>query len=78
MRITGKFSADKNFVTVYSNDTIYDLARNSREWSFVHVPGWAGNNTWIDIAAYRKYEAECTETGTFELNDNGPGWERIR
>ena len=76
MIITGKYEEDRNFVTMYADDTVYTLAKNSREWGAIKIPGRTATYLPLDLDWYRKCEAECTKTGTFELNESGHGWTR--
>lgn len=78
MLITGKYETDSNFVTVYANNTVYTMAKNSREWGAIQIPGRTATYLPLDLNWYKECEAECTETGTFELNDSGHGWKRMK
>lgn len=33
MTITGAYKKDANFTTIYTEDTLYTIARNTGEWS---------------------------------------------
>lgn len=75
MIITGKFEADSNFITVYTENKVFTLAFGG-DWGSVDVPGYSAYYTpltkeWLAAAA-----AECTETGTFRVDENG--WKRLK
>lgn len=75
MIITGKFESDSNFITVYTENKVFTLAFGGDQGS-VDVPGYSAYYTpltkeWLAAAA-----AECTETGTFRVDENG--WKRLK
>jgi hypothetical protein len=75
MEITGRFEADSNFITVYTEDKVFTLAFGGG-WGSVDVPGYSAyyaplTKEWLAAAA-----AECTETGTFRVDENG--WKRLK
>lgn len=37
MTITGAYKKDANFTTVYTEDTLYTIARNTGEWSWNYI-----------------------------------------
>ena len=60
MTVTGKFKKDENFTTVYADNRIYTIARNTGEYGVAAVGV-------ITQELYDKWSSECAETGTFEL-----------
>jgi hypothetical protein len=68
MKITGKYSKDQNFTTIYSNNVMYTIARNTGDWRSRAV----GDDTGYGILTqelYDKWESECKNSATFELED---------
>ena len=69
MKITGKYEKDDNFITVYSNNTIYTIARNTDNWGCVKVGERTAMGQILTQEAFDKWASECTEVGTFELSE---------
>lgn len=70
MQITGKYIQDQNFTTVYTEDTLYTLARNSSDWRCVKVGNRLATGHILDRETFEKWKSECTKEGTFELSEN--------
>ena len=66
MRITGKYEADENFTTIYSNNTVYTIAKNG-DWGSVKV-GQQTNMGVLSQDTYDEWVSKCTKEGTFELD----------
>lgn len=60
MKITGNYKKDENFTTVYADNRIYTIARNTGEYG-------AAVGGVITQELYDRWSSECVETGTFEL-----------
>lgn len=67
-KITGKFKKDSNFITVYCDNTIYTIARNTDNWGYVKVGERTAMGQILTQEAFDKWASECTEVGTFELS----------
>jgi hypothetical protein len=66
--ITGKYEKDQNFITVYSNNTMYTIARNAGNWGSVKVGQVTKQGKTLTQERYNKFESACNKTGTFHLN----------
>lgn len=65
--ITGKYTTDDNFTTVYTSDNkMYTIASNG-DYNYIQV----GNRTFSGCILTQKlfdsWKAKCTKEGTFEL-----------
>lgn len=67
MTITGKYKKDENFTTVYVDNRIYTIARNTGEYGVAAVGGHAATGGVITQELYDRWSSECAKTGTFEL-----------
>lgn len=72
MTITGKYEKDQNFTRVYSDNTIYEIARNSGEWATLKVgePEHTSGKV-LTLELYKEMESACEKSGTFELREEG-------
>ena len=70
MQITGKYEQDQNFTTVYTEDTLYTVARSTGDWSSVKIGDRMANGYALTPDLFRQWKAECTEEGTFHLSEN--------
>ena len=68
-KITGKFEKDNNFITVYCDNTIYTIAKNTGDWACVKVGERTATGQILTQEAFDKWASECTEVGTFELSE---------
>lgn len=68
MKITGKYTVDQNFITVFSDNKVYTIARNSGDWGCLAVNNNAYIGGKLTQETYDKWEAECDREGTFTLN----------
>ena len=66
-KITGSFKKDSNFTTIYCNNVIYTIARNTGDWSCIKVGERTATGHILTQEIYDKWVSECTEVGTFEL-----------
>lgn len=69
MRITGKYERDYNFTTVYFDNAIYTIAKNTGDWACVKVGERTATGQILTQEAFDKWASECTEVGTFELSE---------
>ena len=69
MTITGAYTRDANFITIYTADTLYTVARNTGEWSYIKVSDCLPDGHILTPEIFQEWKAECTETGTFELKE---------
>lgn len=67
MTIKGKYTTDSNFTTVYTEDTVYTLARNSSDWGCIKVGDMTATGHILDRKSFEKMKLECTKEGTFTL-----------
>ncbi len=67
MIIKGKFKKDENFITVYTEDTLYTIARNTEEWGFRKVGEELACGGILTPETFEKWKLECTKEGTFNL-----------
>lgn len=65
--ITGRYFVDSNFVTVYCDNTIYTIARATKEWASCKVGDKTAMGAVLTQEAYDKWAAECTKEKTFQL-----------
>lgn len=65
--IKGFYSQDNNFTTVFSNNTVYTIARNTGDWGCRKVGEWLACGDKLTQATYDRWLSECSEVGTFEL-----------
>ena len=70
MQITGKYEQDQNFTTVYTEDTLYTVARSTGDWSSVKIGDRMANGHVLTPDLFQQWKAECTEEGTFNLPEN--------
>ena len=70
MTIKGKYIQDQNFTTVYTEDTLYTLARNSSDWGCVKIGERTATGQILDRETFEKWKSKCTKEGTFELSED--------
>ena len=68
-KIKGKYKTDQNFTTVYCDDTIYTIARNTGDWGSVEVGQTTATGHIITQEIYDRWASECESEGTFELSE---------
>lgn len=69
MTITGKFEKDANFTTIYTADTMYQIARNG-DWGSVKVGNRTASGFILTPEFFKQWKAECAEEGTFNLSED--------
>ena len=67
MIIKGRYKKDDNFTTIYANNCIYTIARNSGEYACLRVGQCAYIGGELTQERYNELENKCTQEGTFEL-----------
>lgn len=70
MLITGKYERDDNFTTIYSNNTVYTIARGTGDWGSLKVGKSACVGGVLAQERYNELESQCVKEGTFELKLN--------
>ena len=65
-----RIQKDQNFTTIYTEDSLYTVARNTGEWSYRKMGNWLACGGKLTPELFQEWKAECTETGTFELRDS--------
>ena len=69
MRVTGKYERDENGTRVYSNNAIYEIARNSGEWGVLKVGECDHQGNMLTLEQFKEWESACGKTGTFDLKE---------
>lgn len=67
MRVTGKYEKGQNFTRVYSNNTVYEIARNSGEWSMLKVGEHDRQGNTLTLEQFKEWENACEKIGTFDF-----------
>lgn len=67
MKITGKYEKDENYIRVYSDNTVYEIARNSGEWGELKVGEHDRQGNVLTLEQFKAWENACEKIGTFEL-----------
>lgn len=67
MTIHGRYRLGKYFITVFSDNTMYLIARNSYDWIRVNVGKIFENGEPFSKADYDRLETKCDNVGTFEV-----------
>ena len=68
MTIRGTYKTDSNFIYVYTEDTLYTLAKNSSDWGSVRVGNRTPQGPILDQETFDRWKSECTKEGEFELS----------
>ena len=69
MKVIGKFEQDRNFTRVYSSNTVYEIARNSGEWSALKVGEHDRQGNVLTLEQFKAWENACEKVGTFDLKE---------
>lgn len=69
MTITGRYERDENFTTVYADNRIYTIARNTGDWGCLPVGGTSYVGGVLTQERYNDLASACSEKGTFELSE---------
>ncbi|MFG6325880.1 MAG: hypothetical protein K1W00_03435 [Lachnospiraceae bacterium] len=67
MVIKGKFEKDSNFITVFVDNRIYTIARNTGEWASVGVGERTAMGQILTQETYDKWVSACSKEAAFEL-----------
>ena len=67
-KIIGSYTEDENFTTVFSNNTVYTIARSTGEWGSISVGNRTATGHILDRETYDKWESECEYEGEFLLS----------
>ena len=68
-KIKGKYETDQNFTTVYCDNTVYTIARNTGEWGCIKVGETTAMGQILTQEVYSKWASECEKDGIFELHE---------
>lgn len=68
MIVHGCYTKDSNFITLFSSDVMYTIARNTGEWGSVKVGGTLANGRPFTKADYERMKEDCDNVGTFVLD----------
>lgn len=69
MIVNGKFEVDsQGFTRVYSDNKMFEINRYG-DYGMIAVGQMAASNHIFTQEDYNSLESECTEYGTFELED---------
>lgn len=69
MLIKGKYVKDSNFTTVFAEDTMYTIARNTGDWDCIKIGDRMANGHILSKETFEAWKSECEEEGEFELED---------
>lgn len=69
MLIKGKYKHDSNFTEIYTEDTLYTIARNTGEWNSVKVGDRMANGRILTEEIFNAWKSECEKLGEFELSE---------
>ncbi len=69
MKVIGKFEQDRNFTRVYSSNTVYEIARNSGEWSVLKVGEHDRQGNVLTLEQFKAWENACEKVGSFDLKE---------
>ena len=67
MRVKGRYERGQDFTRVYSDNTIYEIAINSGEWSALKVGECDRQGNVLTLEQFKEWENACEKTGTFVL-----------
>ena len=69
MRIKGRYEKDRNVTRVYSDNTVYEIARNSGEWGALKVGEHDRQGNTLTLEQFKEWENACEKVGTFDLKE---------
>lgn len=69
MKVIGKFEQDRNFTRVYSSNSVYEIARNSGEWSVLKVGEHDRQGNVLTLEQFKAWENACEKVGSFDLKE---------
>lgn len=69
MKITGRYTVDENFITVFTEDTMYTLCRRSTDWGKRKVGEWLACGGELTCELFDSLAARCSKVGTFTLEE---------
>lgn len=67
MLIKGKYRKDDNFTEIYTEDTLYTIARNTGEWNSVKVGERMASGHILTKETFETWKSECEKESEFEL-----------
>lgn len=69
MLINGRYEKDDNFTYVYTENTLYTIARNTGEWNSVKIGDRTANGNVLTKETFEAWKSECEKEGEFELSE---------
>lgn len=69
MLIKGYYKKDDNFTEIYTEDTLYTIARNTGEWNSVKVGSRMATGRILTKETFEAWKSECEKWGEFELSE---------
>lgn len=69
MTITGKYEKDSNFTTVYTENAMYTIARNTGDWNCVKIGERMASGHILTKEIFEAWKSECEKWGEFELSE---------
>lgn len=69
MTVTGKYEKGENCTRVYSNNAIYEIARNSGEWGALKVGERDRQGNVLTLEQFKEWESACEKVGAFDLKE---------
>lgn len=69
MTIRGRYEEDENFITVYADNRIYTIAKNSGNWSSVGTGERAYIGGVLTQKRFNELASACSKEGVFKLSD---------
>ena len=68
LTIRGEYKCDDNFISVFSQGTMYTIPVNDNDhWGSISVGQKAACGIVLSQEKYDQWKAECNDVGTFEL-----------
>lgn len=69
MLIKGKYKQDSNFTEIYTENTMYTIARNTGEWNSVKVGERMASGHILTKEIFEAWKSECEKWGEFQLSE---------
>ncbi len=69
MLIKGYYKKDDNFTEVYTEDTMYTIARNTGDWNCVKIGERMASGHILTKEIFEAWKSECEKWGEFQLSE---------
>ena len=69
MLIKGKYKRDSNFTEIYTENTMYTIARNTGDWGCVKIGERMASGRILTKETFEAWKSECEKWGEFELSE---------